>query len=235
MHAVKDAAQLIDRIHTTPLLLRKGLFGEIARALRRRVYSDTLSLGLVRDLAMPFTPPAVRLPLTVRPLHDDDISALLDPRAPGLTSEEVHVRLNRLRMVRAGIPTCYVAVTQEGMPCYMQWLIGPRENARVRAYFHDLFPKLASGEALLEGAFTPSAYRGQGIMPHAMARIAEQGSNLGARRVMTFVTEDNIPSLKGCQRAGFVPFLARRERWRLLHRRSTFARLPDGTPYPYER
>ena len=40
-----------------------------------------------------------------------------------------------------------------------------------------------------------------------MAQIAERGTDLGARWVITFVTVDNIPSLKGCQRAGFVPYL----------------------------
>jgi hypothetical protein len=216
---------------TLLLLLREGSLGEVARVLRRRAYSDVRSLGLARDLATPFAPPPARLALTVRPLRDSDIPALLDPHAPGLAKEEAHLRQSRLQLVRAGIPTCYVAVTPAGVP---QWLIGPRENARVRAYFRGLFPDLAPGEALLEGAYTPALYRGQGLMPHAMARIAERGGALGARAVITFVEEDNIPSLKGCQRAGFVPFLERRDRWRLLRRRSTFARLPESTPYPWE-
>ncbi len=57
MRAMKDAAQPLEQIHTLPLLLKKGSFGEIAHALRRRVYSDARSLGLLRDLATPFAPP----------------------------------------------------------------------------------------------------------------------------------------------------------------------------------
>lgn len=49
-------------------------------------------------------------------------------------------------------------------------------------------------------------------MPHAMAKIAEKGKDLGARRVVTFVAHDNLPALKGCKRAGFSPYLVRRER-----------------------
>ena len=65
-----------------------------------------------------------------------------------------------------------------------------------------------------ENAYTPPAYRGLGVMPAAMARIAERASDFGARKVMTFVATDNIASLKGCQRAGFHPHL--------LHQRARF-------------
>jgi RimJ/RimL family protein N-acetyltransferase len=59
----------------------------------------------------------------------------------------------------------------------------------------------------LENAFTPADYRGKGIMSAAMSRIAEQAEQYGARYVVTFVGDDNIASLKGCQRAGFAPHL----------------------------
>ena len=63
---------------------------------------------------------------------------------------------------------------------------------------------------------TPQAYRGRHIMPAAMARIAEKATALGARRVITFVADDNVPSLKGCARAGFAPVSARHLRRRLF-------------------
>jgi RimJ/RimL family protein N-acetyltransferase len=62
-------------------------------------------------------------------------------------------------------------------------------------------------EALLENAYTPPAYGGLGIMSAAMARIAEQASAFGATDVLTFVDQQNIASLKGCERAGFYPDL----------------------------
>ena len=138
-------------------------------------------------------------------------------------------------LLQSTIPTCYVAVTPDGDPCYMQWLIGPSENDRVKEFFVDRFPWLAPDEALLEYAFTLEAYRGQGIMSCAMARrIAEQAADFGARWVITFVFDDHIPSLKGCKRAGFVPYLTRREQWWLFHRRLTFTPLPAGTPYSFD-
>jgi len=116
----------------------------------------------------------------------------------------------------------------------MQWLIGPSENDKIQAYFKGIFPLLAPDEALLEYAFTPDAYRGQGIMPCAMAQIAERAKAFAARWVITFVDHQNIPALKGCKKAGFVPYLMRKDTWRLFRRRSTFKQLPPETPYPFD-
>jgi RimJ/RimL family protein N-acetyltransferase len=95
------------------------------------------------------------------------------------------------------------------------------------------FPLLAPDEMLLEGAFTLEAFRGQRIMPEAMSKIAEKGMDFEARRIYTFVGADNIPSLKGCKRSGFIPYSIRTDRWRLFRRSLEFAKLPAGTPYPF--
>jgi RimJ/RimL family protein N-acetyltransferase len=87
---------------------------------------------------------------------------------------------------------------------------------------------------MLEYAFTPEAYQGKGIMPAAMARIAEKAADFGAQRVITFVDRENVPALKGCQRSGFRPYLLRHDRWRLFRRRVSFRPLPAGTRYPFE-
>jgi hypothetical protein len=106
------------------------------------------------------------------------------------------------------------------------------ENDRIQEYFRGTFPILAPDEALIEGAFTPESHRGLGIMPRAMALIAERATDFGARYVLTFVGEDNIPSLKGCKRAGFAPYMLRKTDWRLLRPRANFLPLPEDKPYP---
>jgi GNAT superfamily N-acetyltransferase len=108
----------------------------------------------------------------------------------------------------------------------MQWLILPRDNPRIRARWGDLFPPLGPDEALLEGAYTAETHRGRGIMAHAMARIAEQAQCLGARWAITFVGAGNLPSLKGCRKAGFAPYVERCESWRLFRRRVRCTPLP---------
>jgi RimJ/RimL family protein N-acetyltransferase len=59
-------------------------------------------------------------------------------------------------------------------------------------------------------------------MGAAMAQVAERAAELGARWVITFVDEQNEASVKGCLRAGFVPYLRRRESFRLFYRRVSF-------------
>jgi RimJ/RimL family protein N-acetyltransferase len=107
----------------------------------------------------------------------------------------------------------------------MQWVIPATENDRLRTVFGNLYPVLQPDEALLEGAFTPEAYRGKGIMGAAMAQIAERAAEYGARWVITFVDGQNDASFKGCRRAGFTPYVRRQEKFRLFSRWVVFNHL----------
>jgi RimJ/RimL family protein N-acetyltransferase len=176
---------------------------------------------LRRDLAVPFVPPDARIPLVVRPLAATDDLSCLDA-TPGLSPDETFWRLTQRRLLRSGLQTCYVAIAPDGKPCYMQWVIPASANRRLRALFGNLYPVLGPEEVLLEGAYTPEAYRGMGIMGAAMARVAERAADHGARWVITFVEESNVASTKGCLRAGFKPYLRRHEQFRLFHRRVSF-------------
>lgn len=138
-----------------------------------------------------------------------------------------------MNLASAGFSTCFVAVSEDDHPRYIQWLIRPQENELLQQAFHGLFPQLAPDECLLEGAYTPESFRGQRIMPAAMAQIAELAAERGACRVVTFVGEKNIPSLKGCHRAGFAPYLRRHADWRLGKCRIILEPLPHGTPFSF--
>jgi len=213
----------IARVRDLLRLVFTGRARRMWRAVTYRFYSDSASVGLRRDLRGPcLTPlPTAKRPFQVRPLTPADELAWLDVREPGL-DDQVYARLGQARLLRSGIQTCHVAVEPDGKACYMQWLILSHQNELVRAFFGDLYPRLAPDEALLEGAYTPEAYRGQGIMAAAMAQIAERADQFGARWEVTFVDEGNAASLKGCARAGFVPYLRRDERFRLFRRRVSF-------------
>ena len=226
--------RLINKVKAMAHLLKAGQSGMVLNDIGRWLYSDSFSFGLRRDLTQPFETPDAKIPLTVRLLEDGDMSVLFDMNAPGITRQGFGFRMNMLNLLKADIPTCYVAVTSGNNPRYMQWLIGHSENDEIQAYFKGLFPLLAPDEALVELTFTLESYRGQGIMPCAMSQIAERAKDFGARWVIGFVSQGNIPSLKGFKRAGFVPYLIRRVKWRLFRRRSTFVQLPAGTPYPFD-
>jgi len=206
-------------------LLRLVLTGRGRRvwsAVTYLLYSDSESVGLRRDLRAPHAAPVATQPIEVRPLTAGDELSWLDVREQGLSDQQVYARLGQARLLQSGIETCHVAVEPGGKACYMQWLILSHENHRVRAFFGNLYPRLAPDEALLEGAYTPEAYRGQGIMAAAMSQIAERAGQFGARWVVTFVDESNVASLKGCARAGFEPYVRRHERFRLFRRYVSF-------------
>lgn len=212
-------------------LLRSGESRRVWRAVRVRVFSRTLSFGLRRDLGMPFTPPAAKIPLTIRPLGSQDDLSFLAP-VPGLDRTAAWGRLTQRRMLGDELPTCWIALGPDGQVCYMQWLVAPKDNARVQTRWGGLFPKLQHDEALLEGAYTEESHRGQGIMAHAMATIAEAAQAFGARQVITFVDHTNVASLKGCEKAGFAPYVQRRVTWFLFRRRIRFVPLGPATAAP---
>lgn len=202
---------------------RKGL---LLREIGRRLYSNEVYYGLHPDLRNYFKPLEENLSLRMRPLSNVDIPKLLDLDIKHGGYQEIRDRVERLLFIKAGISTCYVAVTHDSnQPCFMQWLIGPEENRNLGAYFKVGIPLLAEGEMLFEFAFIPEKWRGRKIIPIAMALVAEEGKRRGAQWGITFVRDNNIPSLRGCLRAGFTPYMVRRIKRRLFVRRVTFTPL----------
>jgi RimJ/RimL family protein N-acetyltransferase len=220
---------MIQRIQHTAQLIKAGEWDNIRSVGLERFRSESRAFGLRRDVTVPFPPPEAMIPITVRPIRDSDVATLLGAGREELGGEAQRDRAIRMRMIEAKLPTCYVAVTEDDEPTYMQWLIGPEDNDRVHDIFGDRFPRLQPDEMLLEGAFTLEQWRGKKIMAAAMARIADRAAeHAGARWVITFVNDDNIPSLKGCKRCGFEPYLERTGSWRLFRHRSEFAPLSEA-------
>src|SRR6267154_4940214 len=172
---------LLQRVRDLWRLMLTGRASEVWRAVTHRLHSSGGSIGLRRDVMVPFSAPGAKLPIHVRPLAPGDDLSFLDVHQPGLTNDQMLGRLGQLRILQSGLRTCYVAIGPDGKPCYMQWLIPSSENDRVRAFFGNLYPRLGPDEALLEGAYTPEAYRGQGIMGSAMAQIAARAADSGVR------------------------------------------------------
>ena len=224
---------MVDHIKSAGQLLRQGRMQTAWRGVRAHLHSDTLAYGLRRDLSAPFQAPSAKISITVRPLAESEI-ALFRGDDPSLSDSEAFDRRSRLPILERGKGTCYAAADAQNRICYVQWLFLPKDNAFIASHFGGLFPQLEPDYALLEGALTFSAFRGLGVMQAAMARIAEKAIEHGSRYAITFVTHDNIPSLKGCNRAGFFPYCERTERRRLLRTNISFGPLPDGTPYSFD-
>ncbi len=213
-------------------LLGERRFAEFGIRCAGLIYEKRTTYGLRRDLREPFEAPKAKIPITIRKLSVEDVSALCPDNQTAINRKERVELATRRAHYRADIAQCYVAIDQRnGTPCYFQWLMGPEQNAKIQAFFpRRWFPLLNDDEALLENAYTPAGYRGNGIMPAAMAQIAERAADLGCRYVHTFVEKTNLPSLKGCKRSGFAPYLTRDE-FRLALgtlKRRRFSIVPDG-------
>jgi hypothetical protein len=216
MSALSNAVRLLSGSVRDPALLK-----QLCLSVGQRLKSEQTAYGLRRDLQAPLTTPEALIPITVRPIRDEDVPAVLES-AQSMSLEEKWDRDQRLRLLEAGAGTCFVAVTADDVPCYTQWLFSSKDNDFLRSHFNGTFPTLDADTALLEGAYTPTAFRGQRIMSAAMAMIAEQARSVDARYVITFVGTDNVASLKGCFRAGFEIHLERVVRWRRLRPSVTF-------------
>lgn len=216
---------MTSKLHNAFQLVVKGHFSVLFNEVRKRVYSKSISYGLQRDLNNDFQAPAAKIEIKIRPLEKEDLPKLLDTN--NASSIDPRIITNQMGIVNANLPTCYVAVTVNNEPCYMQWLIGSDSNKEIKEHFNGVFPTLKEDEALLEGAFSNPSYRGLRIMPRAMALIAEKARKINARKVNTFVDVTNIASLKGCERSGFKPYLLRKDKWFLFNRTITFHPLSD--------
>lgn len=210
--------------------IRRGRPGAALDPLRRRVHSDTYYWGLKRDLSVNFEASPAKIPISVRRVNSADIESIT--RVQNVPEDERHQLARRIHFLQEGVQTCFVAASETGEPTYIQWLFGSVDNKFIQANFHGLFPLLKSDEALLEYAFTFPDYRGFKIMPQAMDLIARQGAEIGARYVITFVSNYNVPALKGCERAGFSPYIVVRDRWRMFRRKVDFLELSEGPAYP---
>ena len=219
---------MIRKLQSIVQLMRAGAWSDIWQVTKSHWRSDAQAVALRRDVTIPFTAPQAAVSITVRKLQESDLPVLFEGNGEPLSGEAMRQRSMGLRMAKANLPTCYVAVTAADVPCYVQWLIGAADDEKIRNLFGDRFPVLKPDEMLLEGAFTLEAWRGKGIMPAAMSQIAERASERGARWVVTVVFTSNIPSLKGCKKAGFEPYLGRTDHWRAFKFKSNF--VPLGSP-----
>ncbi|MEX2364726.1 MAG: GNAT family protein [Balneolaceae bacterium] len=197
------------------------------------MYSTSLSVGLRRDISTDFKDPEAKVPISIRELRSTDTGIILQHGEFSKTNPRLADYQKNLS--ESNLPQCFVAVSENDDPCYMQWLIGPEHNNKLSEIFGNAFPQLEKNEALLEAAFMSPSYRGKHIMPAAMSRISKQARNLeGISYVNTFVDIQNIPSLKGCKRAGFSPYLLRKDHWFLFRREISFSQLPKDILARYE-
>ncbi len=208
-------------------LLQSAQLGAVATLVRRWLYSDASGVGLQRGLDTPIAARRPRHPLTIRPIRPDEQAPFASTN--GVRGNGAIVRVNARYLFATEIETCYVALIDGEVPCYIQYLVFPDQNDRFATAFGEPIPPLAPGEALLEFAFTLEQYRALGVMPFAVSELAKEASLRGAERLVTWVPEWNPHVRRYMERVGFEPFAIRRERYRFFRRRVWFERTDGST------
>lgn len=175
-----------------------------ARATLDHAWSLKTELELVCAVDRRPTPPSARVPVTMEGC---------DPRAfHGFEAElrstsgvEYGQALRRVLVCRHGIPGLHVARDKTGSPVYAQWLVDASGRDRLRARLPGPWRPLADDELMVEFAYTFQGYRGKGVMAAGMGELVDIAARRGASVVYTYVRADNVPSLRGCAKVGFVP------------------------------
>src|SRR4051812_44679720 len=116
MSAFSNAVRLLGGSMRDPALMK-----QLYRSASQRMKSEQTAYGLRRDLAIPHSAPEALIPIRVRPIRDEDVPSVLES-AESMSLEEKWDRDQRLRLLEAGVGTCFVAVTADDVPCYTQWL-----------------------------------------------------------------------------------------------------------------
>lgn len=189
---------------------------ELLSRLAKIFYSTSQVYVLRKDLKAPLVPrPEAKIPITVRPLQPSDMAQIEVEHPTGLLTG----------FLRAGLPQCYVALTKDQEICFLQWLITPENREKIRSIRFRRMHGFDDDTVMMEYSYTFKRFRGLGIMALAVAMVAEEEKR--ARWAVTYVDRTNIPALRGCRAAGFVPYLVTTDKWRLFHL-SESAAVPDG-------
>ena len=210
-------------------LVAEGDYKKTGTVIQKWVHDDACYYGLCREHDQPYPdPPKANLDIKVRPLESRDADIIFGRELEKASGNDKYQLAKRSQLYQYDVPTCYVAVTENDEPCYMQWVITSDYNDQIQEFFKGTFPILQPNEALMEYAFTLPDWRRNRIMSEAMSRIAEQAFMSGVERLITFVGINNIGSLKGCKRAGFSPYNLSIHKWRLFRPSTEFVSLPDN-------
>jgi L-amino acid N-acyltransferase YncA len=189
-----------------------------ARTAREQLWYTKVFLGLRCDLsALPEVRPAkVELRMEPRPAGD---GAAFEGELARVRGDDYLEVLFRLGLCEDGVTALYVA-GPDADPIYAQWLVREADQDLMHAHAPGRYERLAPGEVLLEGAYTFAGYRRMGAMADGMAQLLRIARDEGAHTAITYVTDDNVASLRGCAAVGFVADHVRRSSRRLGVRRS---------------
>ncbi len=213
-------SRITDRLAVVARQARSGDWQGATADVRRWLNSDTVSARMRRDFSIPFTPSPAEVPLTAVPLDAELATKLFDIEV----SPRDRVYLERRRSFwETGFEGGFVAVTDDGEPAYLQWLIPNHQRDLLTEYFGPLFPDLGPDGLIVEGAWVPPDFRKRKVMGEGLSLVSEAAAaHFGAAFAICFPEAGNAGAVKGSQAGGYVIEGRRIDRWRFARRSVVF-------------
>jgi len=203
-------------------MLKSGKLKDVFAIIKKRTYSNIYFFMVKQDIHLiDFDNiPKARIDVTIRPYEDSD-----------------HKHFQNLdladKLLEAKIPTCYVAVTNEGIPCYRVWLFEPSQNNKTKAFFGYNYPKLKKDEFILEMVYTVKEFRKSYLMVTVNYMLFKKAKELGYKWAVGCISINNKPSLKGANRLGAHPYKLQITKWRFFTRKTIYVDIPEKLKAKY--
>lgn len=199
--------RIVTRIRYVVLLLRLAGIMIFLKLLLRQIYSKSVQVGFTMDLQktdIPVVEAKLKYNLRLATQEDmDEILQLAKSESKAMAQKLIYRRL----IWEDGYRNCYIARTADTNEiCFTQFTIFAEDAKIVKGGFNNWFPKLEKGEALIEGAYTFEKFRGNRIHPAVTAEQLRICKEKGVKRMLAHVKKNNTDSLKGTERAGYIPF-----------------------------
>ncbi len=220
--------------------LQNGDIKGVRSDIGQWMWSENYYCGLQRGRDTEFTPAPANVELAARPLDDELAPKVFDFN--GLGERDATYLERRKRIWEAGFENGFVAVDPEGEPAYLQWLIPPSQNAKIKEFFGPLFP-LDDSTLVVEGAWIPPKFRKENVMGEGLAKVtvAAFEASPDASAALCFPELQNKGAVRGSASGGYDIAKLRTDRWRLGRRTCTFSdfsvaeaneRVPGLVPNP---
>ena len=205
------------------LILQKAGLRIFLQKLGHQLYSSTVFLFMEKEPDDNDAYPPSLHQCVVTPASPEDVEEFFQKMV--YESEESRYQLLvRKWFYESGLHNCYIARTSDtNEMCHIRWMVTSRDMRETG--YEIRLPTLKEDDVLAENAYTLERFRGRGINTAAARPIDEIYRKQGFRRIMSYIDENNIPSLKTSKKRGNKVFERVLERhilfrvtWKMIER-----------------
>ncbi len=193
----------INKAQSALRIIRNGGPGPFLHHLRCQFYDRATFLALERLLDEEVEPVPCAVDYELAVASDEDMEEV---GAAGKSEggESAWELIGRKWYYDSGFRDCYLARDRAtGEPCFVQFVVPRAQYDQIDPGFGHRLPPIRDDELWMENSYTFKKFRGKKVMSSVLIDLGEIARKQGFRRIVTYIREDNVPSIKGCQRAGF--------------------------------